>query len=200
MDSRFISVLVLLFLFSSVASAQQICKWKDNKGQWHFSDHPPAEVRAEKVRGIDIGPIPPMPPQIAEPPIPSGGSESTEQTVSKPRLTEEVSREQRVYLKRLEDIIQQIKALKKRMDVVSSQLHMGLTTFKEKLAPGETITVHPGLAIERKSPTRSIVPRDSSKERELSRLGNQLDKLYQKRDKLIQEMRQKGFETGYIPY
>ncbi len=53
MDSRFISVLVLLFLFSSVGFAQHIYKWKDKKGQWHFSDHPPAEVRAEKVKGLD---------------------------------------------------------------------------------------------------------------------------------------------------
>ncbi len=83
MDSKFLSVLVLLSLFSSVAPAQQIYKWKDNTGQWHFSDHPPAEVRAEKVRGLDIGPIPPIPPQITEPSTPSGVSESKEQAVSK---------------------------------------------------------------------------------------------------------------------
>ena len=199
MAIRLLSVVVLLLLFAFTVSAQQIFKWKDKKGQWHFSDHPPAEIRAEQVKGLDIGPIPPMPPKIAEPPAPRAGSESTEQAVSKPQLTEEVSREQRAFQKRLEDITQQIKALKKRMDVVRSQLHMPLTTFKERLAPGETINVHPGLAIERKSPTRAIVPRDSSKERELDRLGNQLNKLYEKWDNLIEEMRQKGFETGYIP-
>ncbi len=63
MASRFTSVLVLLVVFSTVAFAQQIYKWKDNKGQWHFSDHPPAEVRAERVKGLDIGPVPPLPPQ-----------------------------------------------------------------------------------------------------------------------------------------
>ena len=108
MNSRFTSVLVLLVLFIPVALAQQIYKWKDKKGQWHFSDHPPAEVRAEKVKGLDIGPIPPMPPQIAVPPMPHAGSESTEQAVSKPRLTKEISRQQREYQKRLEDIMQQI--------------------------------------------------------------------------------------------
>jgi len=56
MANRFLSVLVLLFLFSSIAAAQQIYKWKDNKGQWHFSDHPPPEIRAEQVKGLDIGP------------------------------------------------------------------------------------------------------------------------------------------------
>jgi len=83
MACRFLSVLVFLAFFSSIAWAQQIYKWKDNKGQWHFSDAPPAEVRAEKVRGLDIGPIPPMPPQIAEPPTPSEGSESKEKPVSR---------------------------------------------------------------------------------------------------------------------
>jgi len=73
MASRFTSVLVLLVLFSSVAFAQQIYKWKDNKGQWHFSDNPPAKVRAEKVKGLDIGPVPPVPPQHAEPRTLSGG-------------------------------------------------------------------------------------------------------------------------------
>jgi len=82
--SRIVSVLVSLVLTSSIASAQQIYKWKDKKGQWHFSDAPPADIKAEQVKGLDIGPIPPMPPQIAEPPIPSGGSESKGQSVSKP--------------------------------------------------------------------------------------------------------------------
>jgi len=83
MNSKFPSVLVLLFLCSSVASAQQMYKWKDSKGQWHFSDNPPAEIRAEQVKGLDNGPIPPTPPKIAEPPTLSGGSESKGQTVSK---------------------------------------------------------------------------------------------------------------------
>lgn len=56
MSARSISILVLLVLFSSVAFAQQIFKWKDKKGQWHFSDAPPPGVTGEKVRGLDISP------------------------------------------------------------------------------------------------------------------------------------------------
>jgi len=206
-----ILVASLLVLFAPAALAQQIYKWKDIKGQWHFSDHPPPEVRAEKVKGLDIGPIPPMPPQIAEPPTPHAGSESTEQAVSKPRLTEEVSREQRRYQKRLEEMAQQIKALKKRYDLIADQL-TGAGGFK-KLAPGESIVIlRSGKIVHYpKRPTRpgvlppghdarSIIPRDKSKGRELTRLGNKLERLYEKRDKLVREMRRKGFETGYIPY
>jgi len=205
MDSKFLSVLVVLFLFSSVASAQQIYKWKDKKGQWHFSDHPPADVRAEKVKGLDIGPIPPMPPQHAEPPRPAGGSESKEKAVSKRRLTEEVSREQREYQKRLEEIVQQIKALEELIEFT----RRGFT----KLAPGEvwvssdgrnkTFSLYPKEPIPPgvvppTSPARSIEP-GSSREQKVDRLRIRLKKLYKKRDGLVQEMRRKGFETGYIP-
>ena len=81
MASKFPSVLVLLFLCSSVASAQQIYTWKDNKGLLHISNNPPAEVRAEKVRGLNIGPIPPVRPGIADPPTPSGSSDGKEKAV-----------------------------------------------------------------------------------------------------------------------
>ena len=77
-------ILIKLVLTSSIAATQQIYKWKDYKGQWHFSDNPPPEIRAEKVKGLDIDPISPVPPQLAEPPVPSGGSENREQAVSKP--------------------------------------------------------------------------------------------------------------------
>jgi len=83
MSARSTSILVLLVLFSTVALAQQIYKWKDKKGQWHFSDTPPAEVRAERVKGLEVGPVPPVPPQIVEPPTTSGGSAREERAVSK---------------------------------------------------------------------------------------------------------------------
>jgi len=210
MASRFTSVLVLLVLFSTVAFAQQIYKWKDKKGQWHFSDHPPAEVRAEKVKGLDIGPVPPVPPQDADPPILHAGSKSTEQAVSKPRLTEEVSREQREYQKRLDEIVQQIKALKERIEFTSRGFKV-----KEKLAPGEVWVyeggkslrysrypkepIRPGV-IPPTSPARSIESRVRSREQEVDRLGIKLKKLYKKRDELVREMKQKGFKIGYIPY
>ena len=38
------------------------------------------------------------------------------------------------------------------------------------------------------------------RERELSEMTKQLMRLDEKREKLIREMQQKGFETGYIPY
>jgi tetratricopeptide (TPR) repeat protein len=51
MTFRLLSVVVLLVLFSSIASAQEIFKWKDKRGQWHFSDlRPPPEVEAEEVK------------------------------------------------------------------------------------------------------------------------------------------------------
>ncbi len=55
MAIRLLSI-VLLVLFASTASAQQIFKWKDKKGQWHFSDTPPPGVTAKKVKGLDISP------------------------------------------------------------------------------------------------------------------------------------------------
>jgi len=61
MVSKFLLVLVSLVLTASVASAQQIYKWKDKKGQWHFSDAPPAEVKTERMKGMDI------PPKSAQP-------------------------------------------------------------------------------------------------------------------------------------
>ena len=40
---------VLAVLFAQSASAQQIYKWKDEKGQWHYSDFLPNGVTAEKL-------------------------------------------------------------------------------------------------------------------------------------------------------
>ncbi len=206
MSARSTSILVLLVLFSSIGFAQQIYKWKDNKGQWHFSDYPPAEVRAEKVKGIDIGPIPPMPPQMVEPPASPRASERKEKAVSKPRLTEEVSREQREYQKRLKEIVQQIKALEELIEFT----RRGFT----KLAPGEvwvssdgrnkTFSLHPKEPIPPgvvppTSPARSIEP-GIPREQKVDRLRIKLKKLYKKRDGLVREMRRKGLETGYIPY
>ena len=34
------------------SSKAPLYKWKDDKGQWRFSDHPPAGVNAQKVGGI----------------------------------------------------------------------------------------------------------------------------------------------------
>ncbi len=56
MTIRLFSVVVLVVFFAPTASAQQIFKWKDKKGQWHFSDTAPPGVSAEKVRGLDISP------------------------------------------------------------------------------------------------------------------------------------------------
>ncbi len=52
---RLLSI-VLLVSFAFTTSAQQIFKWQDKKGQWHFSDTPPPGVTPEKVRGLDISP------------------------------------------------------------------------------------------------------------------------------------------------
>jgi Domain of unknown function (DUF4124) len=40
---------VLAVLFAQSALAQQFYKWKDEKGQWHYSDFPPSGVTAEKL-------------------------------------------------------------------------------------------------------------------------------------------------------
>ena len=40
---------VLAVLFAQSALAQQFYKWKDQKGQWHYSDFPPPGVIAEKL-------------------------------------------------------------------------------------------------------------------------------------------------------
>ena len=46
---------VLVVLFAQSALAQQFYKWKDQKGEWHYSDFPPSGVTAEK---LEIGDTP----------------------------------------------------------------------------------------------------------------------------------------------
>lgn len=41
--------MILPLLFASFLNAQTIYKWKDEKGQWHFSQTPPIHEKAEKV-------------------------------------------------------------------------------------------------------------------------------------------------------
>ncbi len=56
MANRFLFLIVLLGLFTSIALAQQVYQWKDEKGQWHLSYSPPPGVTAEKVGGLGISP------------------------------------------------------------------------------------------------------------------------------------------------
>ncbi len=85
MAIRILSVVVLLVLFASTVSAQQMFKWKDKKGKWHYSDTPPPGITAEKVRGLDISPksspatSPYSKPSVSSP----AGSGSKEKAVSK---------------------------------------------------------------------------------------------------------------------
>lgn len=44
-----IAFFLAISILSSPAIAQTIYKWKDEKGQWHFSQTPPAERKTEKV-------------------------------------------------------------------------------------------------------------------------------------------------------
>ena len=46
--------LVLAVLSAQLALAQQIYKWKGEKGQWHYSDFLPSGVTAEKMETVDI--------------------------------------------------------------------------------------------------------------------------------------------------
>ncbi len=51
MTIRLLPVVVLLVLFSSIASAQQIFKWQDKQGRWYFSNlQPPPGVVVEEVK------------------------------------------------------------------------------------------------------------------------------------------------------
>jgi len=210
---KLILVALLLVLIAPTALAQLIYKWKDKKGQWHFSDHPPAEVRAEKAKGLGIGPIPPVPPQIAEPPTPPEVSKSEEKPVSEKQPVDEKTKEQREYQRRLNKIEHQIQALKERLNYTHDKIQRANKGYTEQLAPGETIVItregrylrsprnvtRPGV-IHSNSPARSIVPRGRYNERELERITNELEKLFEQRDKLVREMKQKGFETSFIPY
>jgi hypothetical protein len=49
MATKRVLIVVLAVFFTQLAWAQQFYKWKDEKGQWHYSDFPPSGVRAEKV-------------------------------------------------------------------------------------------------------------------------------------------------------
>jgi hypothetical protein len=47
--SKQLLFVVLAVLFAQSALAQQFYKWKDEKGQWYYSDFPPSGVTAEKL-------------------------------------------------------------------------------------------------------------------------------------------------------
>ena len=49
MANGLISFFVLLVFLAPASLAQQIYKWKDEKGRWHFSNAPPAGITVEKV-------------------------------------------------------------------------------------------------------------------------------------------------------
>ncbi len=49
MANRFISLVVFLVFLAPAALAQQIYKWKDEMGRWHFSNAPAAGITVEKV-------------------------------------------------------------------------------------------------------------------------------------------------------
>jgi len=53
-----ISTLLVVFAFvaAPLASAQQMYKWKDEKGVWHFSENPPPDGgKAEKIEVKPVG-------------------------------------------------------------------------------------------------------------------------------------------------
>lgn len=67
-------------LFAHIALAQQIYKWQDEKGQWHYSHVPPAGVKAEKVETGDAAQKP-----DPQPPVTSIGEEKkAEDTPERP--------------------------------------------------------------------------------------------------------------------
>src|SRR5262245_32121475 len=56
---------VLVVLFAQSASAQQFYKWKDEKGQWHYSDFLPIGITAEKVEIGDTAQEPVWQPSLS---------------------------------------------------------------------------------------------------------------------------------------
>jgi hypothetical protein len=60
---------VLAVLFAQSALAQQFYRWKDEKGQWHYSDFPPSGVTAEKMETVDI------PQSVSQPFVSSTGGQ-----------------------------------------------------------------------------------------------------------------------------
>lgn len=53
MADRLLALIVLLVLSTPVALAQKIYKWKDEKGQWYFSDTPLPGVTLEKTKQVE---------------------------------------------------------------------------------------------------------------------------------------------------
>ena len=85
MAIRLLSIVVLLVLFASTALAQQIYKWRDKKGRWHFSDSPPPGTTVQKVKGTKAAPqsSPATSPYAKPSESPAAGSRSKEEAVSK---------------------------------------------------------------------------------------------------------------------
>ena len=50
---RQLGLVFLAVFFAQPALAQEFYKWKDQKGQWHYSDFPPSGVTAERMESGD---------------------------------------------------------------------------------------------------------------------------------------------------
>ena len=50
---RQLLLIILAVFFTQLALAQQFYKWKDEKGQWHYSDFSPSGATAEKMETVD---------------------------------------------------------------------------------------------------------------------------------------------------
>lgn len=78
-------VVVPTILFVHIAAAQEVFKWKDEKGQWYFSNFPPSGVRTEKVKTGDT-----VPESRSQPSVPNSSQEKKAEEIEGKR--EEVPR------------------------------------------------------------------------------------------------------------
>jgi hypothetical protein len=79
-----LSLVLLLVFFGGVALAQPIYQWKDEKGQWHFSNSLPPGVAAQKImEGTPAPEAALVVPNTQPGASPSADSESGEKAVSK---------------------------------------------------------------------------------------------------------------------
>lgn len=85
MNIRFFIFGALLVSFVPAANAQQVYKWRDQKGQWHFSNAPSSGAKAEKVKGLDLRPRADPPTSQGTSPGNDKGIETTAPEVSKGR-------------------------------------------------------------------------------------------------------------------
>jgi hypothetical protein len=86
MPIGFLFLAVLSLFFAQLALAQQMYRWKDEKGQWVYSNFVPAGVTAEKMGTDDAAPQ-----SVSQPSVPTTGEKKKAESIASDRSSQGAS-------------------------------------------------------------------------------------------------------------